>query len=59
MGTNISGIQCKIAYFSNLESAVSYLNDNDIKTVSSMELATNTCYACGCPSGLKFAAKIL
>ncbi len=57
---HVSGIQCKIAYFSNLESAVFYLHDNDIAVVNSKEFSSpGTCFACGCPSSLNFAAKIL
>jgi hypothetical protein len=57
---HVSGIQCKVTYFSNLESAVSYLHDNEIATVNSKEFSIyGTCFACGCPSSLNFAAKIL
>jgi hypothetical protein len=56
--SHISGIQCRITYFTDIETAVNFLKKNGIAVLNSRELHFFTCCACGCPSNLHFAVKI-
>jgi hypothetical protein len=55
---HIASIQCETIFFNNRLAAIDFLNSNYIAVFESDEINSVTCTACGCPSGLRFIARI-
>jgi len=53
-----AGNQCEKTIFSDLSSALFFLNGYDIVVHDSKKINFVTCSSCGCPSSLHFAVKI-
>jgi len=55
---HLSRIQCETIYYCNLESAVEYLNDNNIIVLHAKEIVNFHTCDCGSNSGIYFSARI-